>query len=202
MAHKTEPLALGAHLGHSFEHTSGQHEIVGQQNCDRIFVVVEDSFGATDRVSQSERLILDHGVDFEEPWRLTHLGQESELSTRLQLAFKDEVLDKMGNNAVFARRSHDDQSLSARIGGLTGNQFDARCVDDRQQFLGNSLGGRQEAGAQSCSRNHGRAKGLLVASDHVCHANTLTAACYPMVSTMLIVKWWNLEKKRNGDNQC
>ena len=43
--------------------------------------------------------------------------------------------------------------IRARLGGLGGDQLDTGGVDDRQQFLGHGLGGREESGAESGGRH-------------------------------------------------
>lgn len=136
---------------------------------------------------EAEGLLLNHGVDFEQTRRFAHLRQGSEFSACFQLAFEHEILDEVGNHAVFARGRHDDEPLGSRVRSFTCHQFDTRCVHDRQQFFRNRLGGRQETRTKSGCGNHGRTEGPRAASDNVCHANTLAAACYRSVSTTNIV---------------
>ena len=80
-------------------------------------------------------LLLNHGVDFEQTRRFAHLRQGSEFSACFQLAFEHEILDEVGNHAVFARGRHDDEPLGSRVRSFTCHQFDTRCVHDRQQFF-------------------------------------------------------------------
>ena len=97
---------------------------------------------------EAEGLLLNHGVDFEQTRRFAHLRQGSEFSACFQLAFEHEILDEVGNHAVFARGRHDDEPLGSRVRSFTCHQFDTRCVHDRQQFFRNRLGGRQETRTQ------------------------------------------------------
>lgn len=47
------------------------------------------------------------------------------LAARLERSFEDEVWTNASNDAVLARRGHDDQSLAAGVGSFRSNQLDA-----------------------------------------------------------------------------
>ena len=128
---------------------------------------------AADRVAEAQRLGLHHRLDLDQRGRAAHLLQHRRLAAGFQRALQDEVLDEVGDDAVLAFGGDDDQPLGTRLGRLGGHQFDARRVDDRQQFLGHRLGGGQEPGPQAGGRNDRRARNRYQRPCHRSHLNAI-----------------------------
>ena len=98
---------------------------------------------------EAERRSLHHRFDLDQRGRPADLLEHGLLAAGLQRAFKHEVLDEVGDDAVLALGGDDDQPLGAGFRSLGGDQFDTRGVDNRQQLFRDRLGRGQEAGAQT-----------------------------------------------------
>ncbi len=122
----------------------GEHQIVGQEDGDRVLVVVEEVLDAADGVAEAQRLLLDDRGDFEEVGRLADLGQHGLLAALGEGVLQDEVLHEVRDDAVLARRGDDQEPIGTRRLGFLGDQLDAGRIDHRQQLFGHRLGGGGE----------------------------------------------------------
>ncbi len=129
IAHSTEPPPALTGTCHDLQHSTGQDEVVRQQDRDGVLVVVEEVLDATDRMTETQRLLLDHRGDLEEVrGGLADLGEHGLLAALGEGALQHEVLDEVGDHPpVLARGGGDDQEPFGAGGlGLLGDQLDAR----------------------------------------------------------------------------
>ena len=79
---------------------------------------------------------------------------------RFELEGMVEIIDERR----FAAAGDEDQLLDPRLARLVDRILDQRPVDDRDHLLGNALGGREQAGAETGDREHRLADAMVIAS--------------------------------------
>ena len=132
------------------------HQHVGQQH--REGLVADDVARRPDRMAEAARFLLAHEGDGADAGR--RLGQR--LGDRVLAIAAQRCVDLEGVvEMILDRRlhaaGHDDHVLDAGIECLGDDVVEHRAVDDGQQFLGNALGGRKHAGAETGGGNDGLA---------------------------------------------
>ena len=146
-------------------------------------------------MAEAQRLGLHHRLDLDQRRRPAHLLQHHVLAAGFQRALEHQVLDEVRDDAVLALGGDDDEPLGARLGGLGGDQLDARRVDDRQQFLRHRLGRRQEPRPQAGGGNDRRARDrYLGPCRHRSHHNVITCLESPKAAKsprgLRRMTWW------------
>ena len=129
------------------------HDHVWQEQ--REGLVADDVAGAPDRMSEAHGNLLARVADLA-GFRLDAL-QHFEL-LRLSALLESLVEFELDVEMVFDHRlvapGDEDEMLDTRLACLVHHILDDGPVDDRDHLLGDGLGGRQEAGAQSRDREH------------------------------------------------
>ena len=84
-----------------------------------------------DRVTEPQRLVLAHVHDLDEPGGALDLVQQDVLAAVGQRVLEDLVLGEVRHHADLALGGDDRESAGAGLGGLLGDELDARGVHDR-----------------------------------------------------------------------
>ena len=155
-----------------------------------------------DRVAEAERLALPAGVDVGELAGAAHGGEPLEVALLLQPGLHVGAAVEVVDHRRLAPTGDQQHVADAGGGGLLDDVLQHRPVDDRQQFLGHGLGGRQEPGGQAGGRDDGldrpaagrmRATVIEGAPSLECsgHAARLSAAALPR-------RVWPTGRRRRG----
>ena len=126
----------------------GLHDHVGQQQRERL---VADQFArAPHRVAEAERHLLAGEAGLARR-RLQPLqaGELVVLAALRQRVVELELHVEMVLDDRLVAAGHEDEMLDAGFARLVDDILDDRPVDDGQHFLGDGLGGRKEAGAET-----------------------------------------------------
>ena len=132
------------------------HQHVGQQH--REGLVADDMASRPDRMAKAARFLLAHEGDGADAGR--RLGQR--LGDRVLAIAAQRCVDLEGMiEMILDRRFHaagdDDHMLDASLERLADDVVEHRAVDDGKEFLGNALGSRKHAGAETGGGNDGLA---------------------------------------------
>ena len=125
------------------------HHFVREQDGERL--VADDVAGAPDGVAEAERLLLANGDDLAKagPRRLERREALAGLAhRRFKLEGHIEIIDQ----GILAATGDEDHLLDPRLARFVDRILDQRPVDDRDQLLGDALGGRQQARAETGDR--------------------------------------------------
>ena len=146
------------HLLHAARGTD--HQFVRQEDGERL--VPDDGPRAPDGMAQAVGHLLAHGhkVARGQPGRLQHVEQ---VLLAFQRAFQLIGRVEMVDQRRLAAPGDEDHLLDPRLARFVHGILDQRPVDHRHHFLGDGLGGGQEAGAAPGNGKHGLADRLVSA---------------------------------------
>ena len=161
------------HLLHAAAGTvsMADHQLVGQENGERL--VADNRPRTPDRMAEAQRHLLANRDEISrgEAGRLEDFERLGPVAhRRFEFVGNIEVIDDRG----LAAAGHEDHLLDPRLARLVHRILDQRPVDDRQHFLGDRLGGGQEARAEAGDGEHGFADGF---ADGSC-CGGIAADCY------------------------
>ena len=151
-------------LGHLLQHTgtAGQaaHQVVGQQNRERL--IPHQGLGAQHRVAQAQGMRLAH-IRAHHVSRLyaAHHIEQGTFASGLQLGLKFVSGVEMVLNGPFAATSDKNHVADARFVGFFDGILDQRLVHHRQHFFGTGFGGGQKARAQASDGKYSFLQGLF-----------------------------------------
>ena len=111
-----------------------------------------EGLGLQDRVSQSSWVALANKVEAD-ACRFVNQSEEVRFPFFLEVVFQFKVGIKVVFDGPFGLTSDHQDVLDARSQGFFDDELDGRFVNDGQHFLGQGLGGRQEAGSEARSWN-------------------------------------------------
>jgi hypothetical protein len=132
-----------------------RHQVVRQEHRERL--VADDMAGAPDGMAKAERLLLPDRHQLAE----MHARRAERIEAlalfshgRFELERRVEIVDQ----GRFPAAGDKDKLLDPGLARLVDRILDERPVDDREQLLGDRLGGGQQASAEARDRKHGLAK--------------------------------------------
>ena len=130
---------------------AGGHQVVREEDGERL--VADDLARAPDGVAEAERLLLAH--------RGQHSGSEARAVERVErlAARLHRRLELVGDVEMVVERrlasaGDEDELLDPRLERFLDRVLDERAIDDGEHFLGDRLGGGEEAGAEAGDGEH------------------------------------------------